>query len=166
MMYCFNAAEMFQLAIEIKENGKAFYQEAQAKISDPEIHQQLAALAQEEQAHIEKIKRLKAESIWGDMPSTFDPDNELEAYVKATADQHVYKTCGALTVKLSEIQDVGDVLKLALQFEKDTVIFFLSMLEAICEGKDREILDVLMKDELARIKRLSMQIQRMGYCRL
>jgi len=37
MMYCFNAAEVFQLALEIKENGRSFYEQAQNKIQDPEI---------------------------------------------------------------------------------------------------------------------------------
>jgi rubrerythrin len=166
MIYCFNAAEVFQLALEIKENGRAFYEQAQNKIQDPDIKKQFAVLAREEQAHMDKIMALKAESPWGSGPSTPDPENEMEVYVKATADQHVYKTCGALSVRLDTIQDVSDVLKLALQFEKDSVIFFMSMQEAICEGKDREVIDILLKEELVRVKQLSMQIQRMGYCRL
>jgi hypothetical protein len=40
------------------------------------------------------------------------------------------------------------------------------MQEAICEGKDRDVVDILLKEELSRVKQLSMQIQRMGYCRL
>lgn len=166
MIYCFNAAEVFQLAVEIKENGRAFYEQASNKVQDPELRKQFAELAKEELEHIHKIKRLMADSPWAGIPSAPDPDNELEVYVKATADQHVYKTCGALTVQLDTLQDVADVLKLALQFEKDSVIFFMSMQEAICEGKDREVVDILLKEELARVKQLSMQIQRMGYCRL
>ena len=158
MIYCFNAAEVFQLALEITVNGRAFYEQAQNKIQD--------ALAQEELEHMNKIKRLKADSPWGSGPSTPDPENEMEVYVKATADQHVYKTCGALSIQLDKIQDIADVLKLALQFEKDSVIFFMSMQEAICEGKDREVVDILLKEELSRVKQLSLQIQRMGYCRL
>lgn len=166
MIYCFNAAEVFQLALEIKENGRAFYEQAQNKIQDPDIRKQFAALAQEELEHMNKIKHLKADSPWGSGPATPDPENEMEVYVKATADQHVYKTCGALSVQLDKIQDVADVLKLALQFEKDSVIFFMSMQEAICEGRDRDVVDILLKEELGRVKQLSMQIQRMGYCRL
>ena len=166
MMYCFNAAEVFQLALEIKENGRIFYEQAQQKIQDPAIKKQFAELAREELAHMDKIRRLKADSPWGSGPSTPDPENDMEVYVKATADQHVYKTCGALSTRLDKIQDVADVLKLALQFEKDSVIFFMSMQEAICEGKDRDVVDILLKEELIRVKQLSMQIQRMGYCRL
>ena len=62
MIYCFNAAEVFQLALEIKENGRAFYEQAQNKIQDPEIKKQFAVLARGEQAHMDKIKALKAES--------------------------------------------------------------------------------------------------------
>ena len=65
MIYCFNAAEVFQLALEIKENGRAFYEQAQKKIQDPEIRKQFAELAQEELEHMNKIKRLKADSPMG-----------------------------------------------------------------------------------------------------
>ncbi len=34
MIFGFNAAEVFQIAIEIEENGKSFYEKAQAKIDD------------------------------------------------------------------------------------------------------------------------------------
>ena len=166
MIYCFNAAEVFQLALEIKENGRLFYEQARNKIQDPEIKKQFAALARKELEHMDRIIRLKADSPWGSEPATHDPENEMEAYVKATADQHVFKTCGALSVQMDKIQDVADVLKLALQFEKDSVIFFMSMQEAICEGKDRDIVDILLKEELGRVKQLSLQIQKTGYCRL
>ncbi len=55
---------------------------------------------------------------------------------------------------------------MALQFEKDSVIFFLGMEEATCEGKDRDLITLLLKEEQSHVRRLSLQMQRMGYCQL
>jgi rubrerythrin len=167
MLYCFNAVEVFQVAIEIKENGRAFYEKAQKMIQDPEVRKLFADLAREEVEHKNRIGNLKAR-----LPSDFksptvaDPENELDLYVKAMADQHVFRSCGALNVQMDQIKDVQDALKLALQFEKDSVIFFLGMQEATCEGRDRDVINLLLKEEQSHVRQLSLQMQRMGDCRV
>lgn len=125
MIFCFNAAGVFQVAIGIKENGRAFYEKAQDMIQDPEVQKLFADLAREEVEHKNRIGSLKA-GLPSDIkpPSVADPEHELDLYVKAMADQHVFRSCGALNVQLDQIKDVQDALKLALQFEKDSVIFF------------------------------------------
>ena len=47
-------------------------------------------------------------------------------------------------------------LKLVLQFEKDSVIFFLGMQEATCEGKDRDRITLLIKEEQSHVRWLSL----------
>jgi rubrerythrin len=126
MISCFNGAEVFQVAIEIKENGKAFYEKAQNMIQDPKVQKLFADLAREEVGHKKRIGSLKARLLSDIKPPTVaDSENELDLYVKAMADQYVFRSCGALNVRLDQIKDVQDALKLVLQFEKDSVIFFL-----------------------------------------
>lgn len=76
--------------------------------------------------------------------------------VKVMADQHVFKSCGPLNVQLDQIKDVQGALKLVLQFEKDSVIFFLGMQEATCEGKDRDRITLLIKEEQSHVRWLSL----------
>jgi rubrerythrin len=167
MIFCFNAAEVFQVAFEIMENGRTFYEKAQNMIQDPEVQKLFADLAREEVEHKNRIESLKA-GLPSDIkpPAIADPENELDLYVKAMAAQHVFRSCGALNVQLDQIKDVQDALKLALQFEKDSVIFFLGMQEATCEGRDRDVINLLLKEEQSHVRRLSLQMQRMGYCRI
>jgi rubrerythrin len=167
MIFCFNAAEIFQVAVEIVENGRAFYEKAGSLIDDAEVNKLFAELAHEELEHKKEIEKLKAQ-LPGDTtsPTVADPENELDLYVKAMAGQHVFMSCGALNVQMDQIKDTEGALKLALQFEKDSVIFFLSMQEATCEGRDRDLITLLLKEELTHVRRLSLQMQRMGYCRI
>ena len=84
MIFCFNAAEVFQVAIEIKENGRAFYEKAQDMIQDPEVQKLFADLTREEVEHKNRIGSLKAE-LPSDIkpPSVAHPEHELDLYVKA-----------------------------------------------------------------------------------
>jgi len=167
MDYCFNIAELFQLAIEIKENGCAFYEQAQKIIHEPELKRQFADLAAGELEHKKKIEKIKTDLPWSAAsPTVPDPENELELYIKAAADQHTFRTCGPLNVQLEKIKDAADALKLALQFEKDSVIFLMSLQEAVCEGKDRDLVDLLLKEEMKRVKQLSLRLQRISSCSL
>lgn len=78
MIFCFNAAEVFQVAIEIKENGRAFYVKAQNIIQDPEVQKLFVDLAREEVEHMNRIGSLKTR-LPSDIksPTVADPENEL-----------------------------------------------------------------------------------------
>ena len=164
MLFCFNATEVFRIAIEIKERCAAFYEKGQTVIPDPEVKQLFENLVREEMEHKAKIESLKANlpaSAW--TPTVSDPEQELDLYIKMMAEQHVFSSVGELDAQLAEIKGTKDALKLALQLEKDSVIFFLGMQEATCEGKDRDLLALLIKEEQDHVRRLSLQVRKSGH---
>jgi hypothetical protein len=70
-----------------------------------------------------KSKTSKRTYTWdAKSPTVADPENELDLYVKAMADQHVFRSCGKLNVQLDQVKDAEGALRLALQFEKDSVM--------------------------------------------
>lgn len=161
MLFCFNAAEVFQLAAEIKERCAAFYAKAQTAIENPEVRELFRSLAREETEHKAKIESLRAKvpaDAW--KPTVSDPDQQLDLYIKMMADQHVFGSVGDLDRRLAEVRTTQDALRLALQIEKDSVIFFLGMQEATCEGQDRDLLALLIKEEQDHVRRLSLQARK------
>ncbi len=161
MLFCFNAGEIFQVAINIEANGIAFYEKAQTLITDPEVKQLFSVLAQEEREHKKHFEAFKAELPKElTSPTVKDTDNELEAYIADMAKNHVFSDLKDLNTRLSEAKTVSDAIQLALQCEKDSVIFYLSMLEATCEGKARDFVDLLIKEEQSHVKRLSIQLRK------
>jgi len=163
MLYCFNASEIFQIAIEIKKKCIAFYEKAQEVAGDPEVKKLFGDLVGEEAEHKSKIEGLKEKlpgGAWS--PAVSDPENELGLYIKMMADQHVFSVVKELPVQPAEVKETKDVLKLALEFEKDSVIFFLGLQEAACEGKDRDVLALLVREEQDHIRRLSLQARKLG----
>jgi rubrerythrin len=159
MFFCFNAGEIFQVAVEIEKNGLAFYESARQAVSDPEVRELFAALARDEVEHKHRFEALLSELPEElKRPTVSDLDNELDLYIRNLADQHVFGTGEGLKSQSACALTTEDALKLALQFEKDSVIFYLGMQEATCEGKARDVIDLLIKEEQQHLRRLSLQI--------
>ncbi|NLI82692.1 MAG: ferritin family protein [Deltaproteobacteria bacterium] len=167
MIFCFNAGELFQIAIEMKENAITFYRKACDTIGDPEVGKLFQGLAKEEEEHKKKLQEMKAKfPPEVTTPNVKDMDNELDAYLKAMADDHIFRSCDSLNRQLAGLKNVGDALRLAMRFEKDSLVFFFGLQDATCEGKDRDLLNMLMKEDHRHIQQLSLQLRRSGFCTL
>lgn len=161
MLFCFNAAEVFGIATEIKDRCIAFYQKAQGVIEDSAVKSLFESLVREETEHKVKIESLRAKVPAGAWtPSVSDPDQELDGYIKMMAEQHLLSSVGDLDAQLAQVKTTQDALRLALRLEKDSVIFFLGMQDATCEGKDRDLLALLIKEEQGHVRRLSLQARK------
>src|SRR5512139_1127134 len=110
-MYGFNAHEVFQIAMDIEENGRVFYEKARDKIQDPEGKTIFTALALAEIEHKKKFASMRSE-----LPSTpkqgevWDPDNETSSYLKMMADMHVFRSDEEVEEQLSWVTDTFDAL--------------------------------------------------------
>jgi rubrerythrin len=166
VIYGFNASEVFQIAIDIEENGRRFYEKAMGLSDDHDVNTVFAALAQEEAEHLEKFKDLKSQlpkAASGD--TVWDPENEVDQYLQMMADMNVFRSDVDMEERLSLVGSVEDALKLGIQFEKDSIIFFLSMQEATAENKGRKSIDQLVNEEKEHLKRLSLELRRHRACR-
>ena len=82
MIYGFNAGEAFKIALEIEDNGRRFYEKAQAKTSNPEVKKVFQDLGLEEIKHKERFTELMSELPTSATQSTvWDPDNEIDQYL-------------------------------------------------------------------------------------
>jgi rubrerythrin len=166
VIYGFNASEVFQIAIDIEENGRRFYEKAMGLSDDHEVKTIFAALAREEAEHLEKFKDLKSQLPEAASDDTvWDPENEIDQYLQMMADMNVFRSDVDMEEKLSMVGSIEDALKLGIQFEKDSIIFFLSMQEATAENKGRESIDQLVNEEKEHLKRLSLELRRHTACR-
>lgn len=161
MIFCFNAGEVFDVAAGIEKNGVAFYEKAQEAIDDPDVKSLFKALAGDGSEHKRRFEEIKAE-----LPEEFrrptvsDPDNELDMYIGMLADQHVFSSDKNIAQELASVKTVSDALHMALRFEKDSVIFYLSLQEATCEGRAHDLISLLIKEKQNHVKRLSIQMKK------
>jgi len=162
VIYGFNANEIFQIAIDIEGNGKHFYEKAMDLVDDPDVKELLAFLAQEEAEHLKRFTELKAQlpkiatedTIW-------DPENEMNRYLQMMADMHVFRSDFDVEEELSRVKNSEDVLKLGIQFEKDSIIFFLTMQDATGEKEGRELIGQLVNEEKKHLNKLSLELRKL-----
>lgn len=163
MIFNFNAAEVFQVAIKIEENGKKFYDHAVKVIDDPAVKKLFEELGLQEVEHKKRFENLKAQlPAQAQTSDVWFPENEMEAYIKMMAEQHVFTSDESLEAKMAQLKGVKDALKMAIEFEKDSVIFFLSMQEATDNKKDQEMIGILVKEEQTHLRRLALEMARLG----
>lgn len=129
MIFPFNAGEVFKIALKIEENGHLFYETAAAKPFPPEIVALFKDLAREELAHkaifTALMNKLPAETKTS---TVWDPDNELDKYLKMMADEHVFnKDAQDITDSVKNISSPADAIRMAMAFERDTIVFFLEL---------------------------------------
>lgn len=161
MAFAFNANEVFQMAIEIEENGRLFYQKAQELVDDPEIKRLFSDLEQREVEHREKFKALKSELPESAQEGTvWDPQGEIDQYLRMTADMHVFKAASPMEEQLAQVTNAVDALKIAIQFEKDSILFFLLLQDETEKGKGKELISQLVNEEKAHLRTLSKELVR------
>jgi rubrerythrin len=155
MIYPFNAAEAFKMAISIEENGLEFYQKAAELVGPGPVSDLFKTLAEEEKHHKSTFTDFLA-SVKDKGPTVFDPENETDAYLKMMADLHVFRQKpGAVAEALANVKTPKDALQMAINFEKDSVIFFVELKAAVGEEADRLGVEKLILEEAGHLRRLA-----------
>ncbi len=163
MSYGFNAGEVFKVAIQIEENGKKFYEESQKNIENADVRNLFADLAQQEIDHKKRFEALKAQLPPESTSDTvWDPENEIDQYIKAMADGHIFVSSSEVKNQIERIKNATDALKMAIEFEKDSVLFFLNLEDAMATKNDQELIKSLVKEEQEHLKRLTLELRRIS----
>jgi rubrerythrin len=153
MMYDFNADDIFEIALQLERNGAKFYRTAAEAVKDESARKFLLELAAMEDDHEKTFARMRDQLQEQEKGSTvFDPDGEAVHYLRALADTRVFFEKAINTASMEEI------LKDAITAEKDSIVFYLGMREAVPESLGRERLDAVIKEEMGHIRLLSKEL--------
>lgn len=142
----FSGAEVIQLAISIEEEGVKFY-EKYAQLADVELREILLSMAEDERQHV---------TVFKDMYHQLEVSEDEEAYLFNDNVQEFFASNAkneGFNRDHTPIDSVRDALKLALEIEKTTVVYYQSLLEYA--SKDvAAILTRLIEEEQKHQKRL------------
>jgi rubrerythrin len=156
LMFVFGTADdVFTMAVRIEENGKTFYTGVAESNDDPHIKKLFEDLAAMEDGHIAQFKALRSK-LAGSFPAdaVWDPEGLAEAYLQSTADTHVF-TLEAASERLKQVTSAQQALDVALQFEKDSVAFFVGMKEILPDPSGKVEIDQLIHAEMDHIRMIS-----------
>lgn len=141
----FSIEEIIDLAIRIEENGEKVYRGAVEKASTPSLAALLRWLADEELRHIEWFSQLKK----GVNKTAGDP-RAMELGRRILQGVVGSQSFSLEEADFSKLEQRRDLLKVAIEFEKDTVLFY-EMLHPLVEDEDG-IMKKIMSEEKRHIE--------------
>jgi rubrerythrin len=153
MMYDFNADDIFEIAEQMERNGAKFYRAAAEAVKDKASRDFLLKLAAMEDDH-EKIFAQMHEQLSASekTPTVFDPQGDAAGYLRALADTRVFFE------KRIDTSSMHAILKDAITAEKDSIVFYLGMRDAVPESMGRNRLDDVIKEEMGHIRLLGKEL--------
>jgi rubrerythrin len=157
MSYDFNADDIFEMAEQLERNGGKFYRTAAEGVSDAANKKLLLGLAEMEDQHVKTFQALRAELTEKEKESTvFDPQGEAALYLRALADTRVFFE------KQIDVTSMQEILKSAIEAEKDAIVFYLGMKDTVPEGSGKDRLDNIIKEEMGHIQLLGRELVALG----
>jgi rubrerythrin len=156
----FNADEVFQMAEQIERNGRDFYTRAAKGMGESPTAQLLLRLAAMEVEHEKIFARMRSSLSEQERKATVpDPDHQASAYLQAWADGHVFDVRSNPAQKLTGKERIPEILQMAVGLEKDSVVFYVGMKDAIPERLGRSKIDGIIKEEMSHIASLSRELE-------
>lgn len=148
-----SAAEVLGLAIETEKAGKEYYEIAAETAQTPALRDLFRFLAGEEVKHEKLFRQLQ--SGLSEKPQELPYDwEELSGYLKTITDSRFFLNPNKAISLARSAQNELEAVEYALQFEKETLLFYLE-LNRVVKPEQRQVIDEITAQERMHIKRLA-----------
>jgi len=159
MSQIFNADEIFKIGIQIEKNACEFYRAAASKTTDTDLKKLFSELAQWETRHISLFEDFRTK-----LPASmknenaYDPENSIHMYLKSVAGSVVFVKGNEMERLVALCKSPVEILEKALNFEKDSVVFYASMKEIVPDSLGKSKIDTLVLEELNHVGTLTKEV--------
>lgn len=151
MNVTFNAFEVFEIAEQIERNGINFYIRAAELFDDPNTSEMFLRLAEWEKEHERLFARMKQQlSEQSRQASTSEPDDLLPD-PRVMAGLAVFGIRADPAEELRGRQDKTDIIRRAVEKEKNSIVFYHGLKEFILAEAGKEKIDDIIKEEMRHI---------------
>jgi rubrerythrin len=145
----FSLEEILDLGIRIEKNGEKFYREAEKKVALEELKTLLTRLADDEVEHLSFFSR-KKEAL-----KSKPADPELEKLASSVLQGILGdQSFSLMEANPADMETIDDLLNLAIEFEKDTILFYEMLTSLAARGEPLKGLDEIIEEENRHVARL------------
>jgi rubrerythrin len=149
----FNAPEVFDLARQMEAGGGEFYRHAALKFGDPGIQALILKLAGMEDGHLAIFGKLKDCYLQKAPVVAGDREAPLSDYLQSWVRGWVFNSERKPLDRLAGMTELPQVLRLAMELEKDAIAFYSGLREMVRE-EDRWIIHRIIDHELMHLTTL------------
>jgi len=150
MAVLFSAREVVEAAIEKERKRKGFYSNVSEVSQREEMKVLFQFLTEEETRHVETFSKIRDSLPEESHPPTYA--EEMEAYMDALLDDRLYSDIDTKEFAQRAV-DARNVLRLAIGFEKDAILYFREFMPHLAES-DQEVVAGLIEEEKGHIRKL------------
>jgi len=148
----FKASEIVEMAVQEERNGVAFYEALAKKTTDAKMKEFAQRMAAEERRHEQEFTRMRDELGQYVPPESYP--GEYMNYVGALVDDRFLPDEEKAAESVAQAADDREVIKNALRFEKETLLFFTEMKQFV-PARDARTIDTLIDEERQHITDLT-----------
>ncbi|WP_027183557.1 ferritin-like domain-containing protein [Desulfovibrio inopinatus] len=148
----FHANEIAKFAVEIERRGQEFYRQAALNAQEPDARNFFEYFAGEETKHEQLFQQLFDRLGKIELPA-WSTSNEYVEYLNALIDSHQIFTPGLAQRLAEKAKDKNEAIRMAMAFEKDTILFFMEMRELVPEAEKAFIAEII-EEERGHLKKL------------
>jgi rubrerythrin len=151
-MALFSVKQLLEMAVRDEETGVAFYTALAEGAGNAGLRVLYSTLAAQEEHHAERFAAMAASAAAEPTPPEQYP-GQWASYLQALLDSRAFPTPAAAAEHARTLGDAGS-LRVALEMEKATLLFFLEMRAAVGE-RHAEVLDAIVDEERGHVAQLA-----------
>ncbi len=157
-----SARDVYEMAMQLEENGARFYRKAAELVSESETRATLLELAAQEDGHQKLFENMRMALRVAADPKWDEYNAEALAYLQAFASGRVFDVTADISGEVGESMAPGEILMLAAGKERDSILFFLGMKDLAPTSADQDKIEAVIKEEKSHLTLLLDRIEQYG----
>jgi rubrerythrin len=159
MIEYLNEDEVYRVGICIEQAGLDFYTKMAEKADDPQTKRVFRRLARDEKEHLAFFESLDLKTSGGSGARVSGQDAELSKYVCSIVDGGIFKNIGEMQKAARRKFNPESALELALQVEKDAVLYYSEAHRANPKRTAKKALERLIDEEKGHVVEISRRLE-------
>jgi rubrerythrin len=159
MVQYLNEDEVYRVGMCVEEAGLSFYTKMAALSDDPATKRVFRRLAQDEKNHLAFFEALELRTPQGMGTMPEDLDEDVSKYVCSIVDGGIFRNLGKMEEVARRKFDPEKALELALQVEKDAVLYYSEAYRQNPRLSSREALSRLIDEEKGHVVEISRRLE-------
>ena len=152
MAQFFSASEIAKAAVDIEKKGQEFYRRVAANAKTESLKALFEHLMKEEKKHEQIFSELLSRLGKAELPA-WSNEEEYAMYVNALIESHALFTGGLAEKYMAEAADDATAIRMAMAFEKDTLLFFMEMRELV-PASEHQFVQQCIDEERLHLRQL------------
>lgn len=147
----FNAFEVFEIAEQIERNGINFYIRVAELFDEHETCRMFLELAKWEQEHERTFARMKQQLPEQNRKVSSPEPDDLLPDPRVMAGMAVFGIRSDPAEELNGGQSKKDIIRMAVEKEKDSIVFYHGLKDFVPIGTDKEKINDIIREEMKHI---------------